>query len=371
MSSRPITSSRPVERRRRSRAADAPAPAGALARHLAFAYALLVVYASLHPFTGWRDLGLSPFAFLDGGWPRYWTAFDLAINVVAYLPLGFLLALALRRRLGRIGGALAAALLGAGLSCLLEGVQSWLPARVPSNVDLACNGGGAAIGAALALLFGERVARRAAAWRHLLAQTTHAELGVVLLGVWLLTQLSPETQLFATGDLRQLLPLTPAVPYAAHSYFMIEATITALHLLAIGLFARSLLATRLTTAPLLVAFLLLALLVRTLAGAVLAPPADALAWLTPGAAVGLAAGGAALALALLLPPNFRVALGALALMAGAALVNLSPANPYSAAALATWRQGHFFNFNGLTRVAASLWPYLALPTLILATRQRR
>ena len=35
-------------------------PGTVLARYLALAYVLLVVYASLHPFSGWRDLGLSP-----------------------------------------------------------------------------------------------------------------------------------------------------------------------------------------------------------------------------------------------------------------------------------------------------------------------
>ena len=59
--------------------------------YLALAYAGLIVYASLHPFYGWRDLGVSPFAFLDAAWPRYWTVFDLVTNVIAYLPLGFLL----------------------------------------------------------------------------------------------------------------------------------------------------------------------------------------------------------------------------------------------------------------------------------------
>lgn len=359
-----------VLRRNAAAGAHAGATSGALPRHLALAYAALVIYASLHPFTGWRDLGLSPLAFLEGGWPRYWTGFDLAINVLAYLPLGFLVALALRRSLGNIGGALAALLLGALLSFLLEAAQNWLPARVPSNLDLACNAGGACLGALLALLFGERLARRAAAWRHLLAASPHAELGVVLLGVWLLTQLSPETQLFGTGDLRQLLDLTPAVPYAADSFFLIEAAITACHLLAIGLFARALLGPRIAAAPLLFDFLICALLVRTLAAAVLAPPQDAFAWLTPGAGLGLTVGACALALALFLPDAWRIALAALALMAGAALVNLAPANPYSAAALATWRHGHFLNFNGLTRIAASIWPYIALTHLTLTLRRR-
>ena len=91
-------------------------PIPPLPRYLALAYAALVIYASLHPFAGWRDLGVPAFAFLDAGWPRYWTAFDLAINVVAYVPLGYLLALALSRHAGRLLPALLGALIAAGIS---------------------------------------------------------------------------------------------------------------------------------------------------------------------------------------------------------------------------------------------------------------
>jgi hypothetical protein len=62
-------------------------------------------------------------------------------------------------------------------------------------------------------------------------------------------------------------------------------------------------------------------------------------------------------------------IAALALMAGTVLVNLAPPNPYSAAALAAWRQGHFLNFNGLTRLVATLWPFLTLPFLMLSARR--
>ena len=48
---------------------------------LALGYALLIVYASLYPLSGWRDSGVPLFDFLSGGWPRYFTGFDLFINV--------------------------------------------------------------------------------------------------------------------------------------------------------------------------------------------------------------------------------------------------------------------------------------------------
>ena len=41
-----------------------------LARYLLLAYVLLVIYASLYPFSGWRDQGVSAFAYLGGALPR-------------------------------------------------------------------------------------------------------------------------------------------------------------------------------------------------------------------------------------------------------------------------------------------------------------
>jgi VanZ family protein len=347
-----------------------PSRPAVLPRYLALAYAVLVIYASLHPFSGWRDLGLSPFAFLDASWPRYWTAFDLAINVLAYLPLGFLFALTLRPIPGCWSPVIVATLLAGLISLCLESLQTWLPARVPSNVDLACNSAGGALGALLTLWHGERFfARLGALQSQLVSPVPHAELGLVILGLWLLTQLSPETLLFGAGDLRHLLGLTPAVPYAAGSFFVIETAIIICNTVAIGLIVRTLLTDRASSPSVLALFFALALTVRALTTAILVTPRDALVWLTPGAGLGLLIGGVILSLTLLLPSVPRLALAGLALMAGTVLVNLAPPNPYSVAALTTWQQGHFLNFNGLTRLTASLWPFLALPYLTLLGRR--
>ncbi len=345
------------------------AATGRLSRHLALAYAVLIIYASLHPLSGWRDSALSPFAFLEAGWPRYWTGFDLAINVFAYLPLGFLLTLALRQ-LPTLLAAPTALLLGTLLSFSMESLQGWLPSRVPSNLDFFMNTLGCAIGAVLALWLGHRVFRYIATLRHWLAPGTHVEAGLVLVGLWLLTQLSPETFLFGTGDLRHLLEITPAVPYEPPSFLAIETAIVICNTVAIGLVFFALLVERKSSLVLLCTFLVLALAIRALAAAILVGPQQALIWLTPGAMLGLMIGGTVLALLLLPPLPWRIAFAGLALMAGTVLVNLMPPNPYSEAAMATWRQGHFLNFNGLTRLTASLWPFLALPYLMLAGRKK-
>lgn len=345
-------------------------PIPPLPRHLAIAYTALVVYASLHPFSGWRDLGVSPFAFLDAGWPRWWTGFDLAVNVLVYIPLGYLLTLALSRHSGRWLPAVLGACLAALISFSMESLQTWLPTRVSSNLDLACNALGGVIGAFAAW----RSGTRALVWlarteRRLVAPVPQAELGLVLLGLWLITQLSPETLLFGAGDFRQFLGLTSAVSYAPPSFFAFEVLVIAFNTVAIGLIARTVLTDRSSAAAVLLLFFLFALFVRAISASVLVGPREAMAWLTPGAGLGLLFGGAVLILALFVPATWRVAIAGLALMAGTVLVNLAPTNPYSTAALLTWHQGHFLNFNGLTRLIASVWPFLALPYLMLLGRR--
>ena len=94
---------------------------------LALALMCLIVYASLYPFSEWRNQGISPFAFLGSPLPRYWSGFDVGANLLGYAPLGFLLVLsALRSR--RITWAVSAAVLASGLLSLsLETLQGFLP----------------------------------------------------------------------------------------------------------------------------------------------------------------------------------------------------------------------------------------------------
>ena len=118
---------------------------------LALASVCLTVYASLYPFADWRDQGLSPLTYLTAPWPQYLVGFDVAVNVVGYAPLGFLLTLAFVRS-GRTAWALTlAVLVAAALSLCMETLQSYLPSRIPSNVDLALNTFGAWLGAGTAL----------------------------------------------------------------------------------------------------------------------------------------------------------------------------------------------------------------------------
>ncbi len=339
--------------------------ASPLALYLAIAYVLLVAYASLHPFSGWRDNGAPLLDFLSAAWPRYYTGFDLAVNILAYVPLGFLLVPALQARLGLAAAALLAALAGAGLSFGMEALQNFLPSRVPSNIDLACNAIGAMIGAAAGMNWGRELVDGGRLHRlrmHLVVHGHAADFGLVLLGLWLLAQLNPELLLFGTGDLRALLDLPP-LPYSAERFAVIEAGVAAGGLLAAGLVAWSLL--RLHQRSLLALLLFAPLAIKAFASALLVNAAQFAHWITPGNLTGLAIGAVALLAATFLPPLAQRMVAALALLFATALVNLAPENPYLTAALAVWQQGHFLNFNGLTKLVSSLWPFAALPYLML------
>ncbi|MDR3323934.1 MAG: VanZ family protein, partial [Zoogloeaceae bacterium] len=345
-------------------------PTGRLARYLAMVWAVLTVYGSLYPFAQWRTDSVEPFAYLNFSWPYYWTGLDICLNVLVYMPMGFCVTLALRPCFKRqYWPVFFAALLGGLLSLSMESLQSWLPSRVASNLDLACNTLGTLIGALLAAWAGLRLAPFwQSARARVIAPLPHVDLGLTLLGLWLLTQLSPEFLLFGVGDLRQALDWLPTLNYGPGIYRRAEASVVACNLLAVGLFAGAMTRGRWLAFVLAPLFFFVAALIRSLGAALLIGPENFLVWLTPGAWQGLQLGGAALAVGLLLPRLGRLLLAALALLAGSILVNLAPLNPYSAAAVDLWLQGHFLNFNGLTRWIATLWPFLALPYLFLASR---
>src|SRR5437899_2712969 len=120
--------------------------ASTLARYLFVAYLLLVVYASLHPLYGWRDRGLPAFAFLTASFNRPVPAFDVVVNVLGYMPLGFLAVLATYPRLRGASGFAFGLGCSIAMSFALESLQLYLPTRTSSNLDILANTAGGALG---------------------------------------------------------------------------------------------------------------------------------------------------------------------------------------------------------------------------------
>ena len=343
-----------------------------LSLYLAAAYTLLAVYASLHPFADWRDSGVDLGAFLFAGWPRYWTGFDFAVNVLAYLPLGFLWVPVSQPRLGRSGAVLLATLCGAALSLAMEALQNYLPSRVPSNVDLACNTLGALAGALAGARWGHQLldgGRLHAGRIRMIRAGSMGDAGLLLLGLWLLTQLTPETLLFGNGDLRSLLGLAAPLPYSAGRFADIEAAIVGANTLAVTLLAARLGRMRLRLPVL--ALIFAALAVKSFVLALSLGALHGFAWTTYGSLLGLTAGLGLWLAAGLLPPHVQQVLAALALLFATVLVNLAPENPYLANTWQTWNPGQFLNFHGLTKLVSSLWPFLALPWLMMLKTEKK
>jgi VanZ family protein len=335
--------------------------------HLAGIYTLLVLYASLYPFSEWRITGIGALDFLSLDWPRYFTGFDLVANTLAYLPLGLLWTAALSRQVARLVAFALALLFGMALSLGIESIQNFLPSRVPSNLDFAFNMLGTLLGAMAGLRWGPDLldGGRLHAWRkrRFLAGPT-GDIGLLLLGLWFLSQLNPETFLFGNGNLRSLLGLPATLPFEAGRFVELEMATVAAQTLAIALIGSRLAANHPLLLPL--ALIGAALVVKSFALMLLVESLHGFAWATPGTLGGLALGLVLWMGASRLGASASQALAALALMFAVVMANLMPDNPYLEHTLRVWRQGHFLNFNGATRLVSSLWPFLALPWLMLS-----
>ena len=353
----------------------ATAPHRTSAWPLALATMCLVVYASLYPFTEWRDQGISPFRFLTAALPKYWTGFDVAINLAGYAPVGFLLALSALRS-GRVTWAVSVAVLSAGLlSLCMETLQSYLPSRVPSNVDLALNTLGAWLGACIAWLL-EKMgvighwSRFRARWLALDARGA-----MVLLALWPVALLFPASVPMGLGQvlerfetaLAEALADTPFLDWLPVRDIELQPLVPGAELICVALGALipcllgyCVIRTAWQRATFSLVILSTGIAVSALSAALSYGPSHAWAWLDLPVRSGLAL---AAGLALLMLPLRRRGAAAFALLALAihlSLLNQAPASAYFAQTLQTWEQGRFIRFHGLAQWLGWLWPYAAL-----------
>ena len=356
---------------------------------LAWLWAGLIVYASLHPFSPWRWPVLPP----DGHWrDLLWlpvsraTAFDLWSNYLAYQPFGLLLALAWLRA-GTPGwrAVLQAFLGGALLSLAMEYTQYLLPLRVPSRIDWLLNSAGALTGALLAWLL---------QWRGLLQHwqrlrdtlfVPHGTMGLGLLLSWPIGLLFPPPVPLATGQglERLVLALHDWLADTALDGWIVlpapedtlapgtESLVVALGLLAPALVSFVMLRRvrhRLVT---LGGTLMLGVGTTTLSTALNFGPEHAMSWLTPPVLPGVLIGlGLGFGLAFV-PRRGVAALGLVLLTLLIALVNQAGSDPYFALSLQGWEQGRFIRFHGLAQWIGWLWPQAALAFLLFQVTASR
>jgi VanZ family protein len=342
---------------------------------LALVYAALIVYASLYPFFEWRYQGIVPWAFMAAGWPKYWTGFDVVSNVLGYGPLGFLMALsALRTERGRVA-VLGATALAALLSFSMESLQSFLPSRVPSNVDLGLNITGAWIGAMLAwgmerLGVIDRWSRFRARWF-----VAEARGGLVLLALWPVALLFPAVVPFGLGQVLERVegalvdvlgdtpflswlpvrevewvPVGPGLEWVAVTLGLLIPCL--LGFCIIGAISRRLLFVGVVV--------LVGLGTTALSAALSYGPVHAWEWFGLPVEAGLTTALVIGLLSLPVSPRSAAAMLVLALGIYLSLLNQMPTNPYFAQTLSAWEQGRFIRFHGLAQWLGWVWPYAAL-----------
>jgi VanZ family protein len=327
-----------------------------LPQYSALLYGLMIVYASLEPFSGWlAPLPDTPFFLFAPGPPRF-TRFDIAVNVLAYAPFGFFLALiGDRRSSARLAIAVG---VGALLSFAMESAQMFLPTRDANTIDFAANTAGAALGGVCALAF-QRVPglrRRIRQWRYrVFLGGRSGDLGLALLGIWLVSQVNPGIPLFA-ATFDPSLELTRDLAGT-----LLQAAQSAFNVVGVGLFLALLLRQRRDFGAAVVILICVALALKGVAAALLLKSAAWESWLKPGVSLGVAAGAFAVLLAIWLPRPARTTLCAIALLSSLVAPLLAPDLWQARAPLALfdWPYGQLLNFNGLTHAVLVSWPLLA------------
>jgi len=334
-------------------------PRTRLPHTLAALYALAITYASLQPFGPWLPPPPGTPYFLFGAWPARLPRYDVAINLIAYFPFGFFVALlpARARPWRRIATGFGT---GAALSLAMESLQMFVPPRDASMSDLVFNSLGALIGAgagaALARSEPAKHAIKMARGRWFIGGKL-GDIGLALLAVWLVAQLNPGIALFAVTFDTPTLPGTPI----DGAELLLDAAGSAFQLIGIALFTTLLLRNRDDARGAVIALIGIALLIKGCGAALLLKPAVSQTWIRPGVLVGIAAGALVLPLVLSLPRPVQVATCGIALLASLAAPLLAPEIMSAPPPLPMfdWRYGQLLNYNGLTHAALVLWPILA------------
>ncbi len=357
---------------------------------LSWVAAALIVYATLHPMTGWHWPDSHVFRWILPKQPNE-VMDDVVANLLGYLPMGFILCLA-HLRSGRSApwAALRTLVLCVLLSYSLELLQFTVPGRVPSLSDWVLNSLGAAWGVlaavtvnALGLVDVWHTLRE----RWFIPQAGH---GLALLSLWPLGLLFPPPLPLGQGQLWPhlrigLVELTRDTPWQAwllpedplslwsaagtaafppHWQMAIEVLTVAAGMLAPLCVACAVARPRVLRILLLSGLVLTGVGMSALSSALNFGPVHAFSWVTTQATAGLLLGAAAAVSLVGLRRRTCAALGVAAVLTLVGLIHLAPPDAYYAQTLQAWENGRFIRFHGLSRWFGILWPYVALAWLL-------
>lgn len=329
-------------------------------------YCALLVSGSLYPLSQWQDARTFDLAFLWAPWPETITRTDLLTNYFVYIPLGVFAARAFFRRRFALGHWLMVCAFGAGLSLAMECAQLFVPPRVASNVDIVANTLGAAFGAAISPLFSVRsdfFARLAVLRRHWFRPGWVINIGLILLGLWVLSQVNLQAPALVAGGLH--LGFLPYWELTSLQHFKpTTALIFALEIASIGLFIAALMRPERRVLGGIIVLTMAAILIKFAAAALLVKFSVLARLLSLEALLGLGFGMAAM-LSLIYfrsgAPCYPIVAGVLCafilakLFHGVPFMTATGVTPDLAA-----KPQMLLNITGVAYVVAETWPYLAL-----------
>ena len=326
---------------------------------------MVIAYTSLQPFRDWWIPPEEIRTFLSAPWPRYITLEDVLVNICAYVPLGFLLARAFFPGFGTRRAVLIAAGLSFLTSVAMESIQMFMPVRVASNIDVLTNGLGGLIGALAAPMFaptrglGMHLTRLRAQW---FVYGLSADVGLVLVGIWLVTQLHPTAQLFGTGNLRDTFDLPVWLIHTPPLLVATQAAVAGFNLLGVGLLVVALTRETMPRGLAVVAVLGAGLAWKAFAAYSVTKVGAPFAWLTPGVVVGLLISAVALFGLTRATRQTQWVVAGLSFAAAAAVINVAPENPYQTVPPQLLAGGptHFLSFSAIVRALSELWPFVTV-----------
>lgn len=346
-----------------------------LTRLLFLAVTAAIVYLSLYPLTGWRLRQPSMFSFFLHGLPRHYSQADVVSNIAAYVLFGLLLLLGWFDSDRPLRAVVGTGLLGFVLSASLESLQSYLPARVPSLLDVYANVAGTLLGATFAIAVGRSRARRGADRQPVSLQWYRQgpALGWVLLIAWVISQLPTQRLLFSTGHVLDWLggPLARVAQGLAPAALqgVLETAAIAVMIGVLGVLVMDLVRPVGARLGWIGGLLLAGLLIRAALGPISRSETPLLVWLTSGAQAGIVMGAALLYLVGAFDRRQRLMIGSALVPAGIVLVYLASADPYFMSTIGSARSplepAMTPSLRSLINTLGSFWPLLTLAYFVV------
>lgn len=323
-------------------------------------------------------------SFLIQAFPKYWTWFDISINILGYIPLGFLATWAALRDSNPLmvrGSIFIGITLALLLSFAAETTQNYLPLRVASNLDLALNLAGGILGAVIAWLLARFGALHFFSYTLQRWVAPDARFALILVLLWPWALLYPQPVAFGLGHVQEKLenwlgnqlagsPLVEWLPWHAIEPQPLLHWQVAL-VVAIALWLPCLLAHiaiphwkhRL---PTIVALLATGILAHALGHALARGPENAWGWLWQPVQQGMVLGAVCAVVSSFSPRWLCKLLILLLLVIQLPLLNDTAISAYYENWEShTWLPGQFIRFYGITRWLGWIWSWVLLLYVIV------